>query len=768
MDCKRSQGHVVLPIFYHVDPSHVGTSSDRHKSKKWPDDALKQWKSALVEVSKLKGWHIEGGKFDRPETEHIKDIVGSIKQKLVMKHQVFLSLGGKFNRHETEYIKEIVEDVIKELVGHASLEMGKEIVSHESYNPGERSRLWNPKDVYHVLKYNKGTESIEGIKLDMSDIDNLWIHHSAFENMLNLRYIQFYDPHGMPLNKKFYTDGADIVYLPSELRYLRWDYYPFQSLPSSFNPKNLAVLRSWSGKLEQLWNENDCQDLGNLREIDLSNSKNLRKISNLSGAVNLKILCCNQCESLVELPCLDNLTSLERLELSGCKNLRKISNLSGAVNLKFLCCNQCESLVELPCLNDLTSLERLELSGCKNLRKISNLSGAVNLKFLCCNQCESLVELPCLNNLTSLERLELSGCKNLRKISNLSGAVNLKFLCCNQCESLVELPCLNNLTSLERLELSGCKNLRKIPNLSIATNLKILCCNQCESLVEFPCLVHFTAHKEVTLLSFLNCFRLNQDSVHNIESNAMLQIQSLAESWASRDSRLGKKYLCCFPGSEISENDFEYQSVNSSLKLKIIPNSRSESRFLAFAICLVANLTCVNEALAFNCEYQLAVAGGEMFKDECRLYFDMHGSITGDHVFILFSEDMIRINHGYDEASFKVNIENIHDGKEIGVDDIKVEKCGVHVFYVDTESDGYIEEVVGNFDSHEDYDTEEVQDYSAREMRPAGHKRKVSLAHRDEDDSDWSDKAELWQGLAVYKRGGTKNEDGRLWLVLIL
>ncbi|KAK5795405.1 hypothetical protein PVK06_036669 [Gossypium arboreum] len=44
---------------------------------------------------------------------------------------------------------------------------------------------------------------------------------------------------------------------------------------------------------------------------------------NLLSAVNLKSLCCNGCESLVEHPCLDHLAYLKMLELEGCHNLKK-------------------------------------------------------------------------------------------------------------------------------------------------------------------------------------------------------------------------------------------------------------------------------------------------------------------------------------------------------------------------------------------------------------------------------------------------------------
>ncbi|KAH1045460.1 hypothetical protein J1N35_036244 [Gossypium stocksii] len=53
----------------------------QHESKQ-PTDRVQRWKSAFAEVGKLKGWHIKGGKFDRPETEYIKDVVEYVIKKL--------------------------------------------------------------------------------------------------------------------------------------------------------------------------------------------------------------------------------------------------------------------------------------------------------------------------------------------------------------------------------------------------------------------------------------------------------------------------------------------------------------------------------------------------------------------------------------------------------------------------------------------------------------------------------------------------------------
>ncbi|TYG51766.1 hypothetical protein ES288_D10G286600v1 [Gossypium darwinii] len=160
-------------------------------------------------------------------------------------------------------------------------EMGKDIVRKESIDPGKRSRLWSAKDVYQVLSYNKGINLIQGIKLDMSQINNLRLDRSIFEGMINLRVIFFYTPGifwGERSAEKLLEDQVDSVSLPDELRYLCLDKYPFKSL-SGFNPKNLVVLKLVCGHMEHLWNDDDHQSLVNLREIDVSGCKKLRRDS---------------------------------------------------------------------------------------------------------------------------------------------------------------------------------------------------------------------------------------------------------------------------------------------------------------------------------------------------------------------------------------------------------------------------------------------------------------------------------------------------------
>ncbi|KAK8478552.1 hypothetical protein V6N11_057177 [Hibiscus sabdariffa] len=588
--------------------------------------------------------------------------------------------------------------------------MGKDIVCRESRRPGKRTRLWNPNDVYQVLKYDKGTELIEGLQLDISQIDKLQLSPSVFEKMYNLKYINFYIPSHLldGGEQKLLAKGVDIVSLSNELRYLSWVYYPFKSLSPSFNGKNLVVLKLNYGSMEQLWNEDDHQDLVNLMEIDVSFCKNLRKIPNLSGAINLKTLDCSGCNRLVKLQCLDHLESLENLQLSGCRKLSKIPTLLGAINLKTLDCSRCERLVELPCLSHSTSLNDLDLEDCYKLRKFPELPNNFSSLDLSDTEIEEVPDS--IERLVGLKSLNLSG----SKVKNISRNIS-------------------KLESLQKLEVASCEDLKSLPELP--PYLWFLEAENCTSLEK----VWFTKHNlcrsssyhddedKRVLLSFSNCFGLDEDSVKNIESNAMFQIQSLSQ-------RLVSDLVCCFPGNEISANEFEHQSVNSSINLKIAPNESSQSRSLTFAICLVLDFSDHADSydLTVNCNYQLTEASGKEFRSEC-VFSDIGTVYHDDHVFILSSsEDLIVSDNDYEKALFDFSIKHCLGENE--VKDIKLKKCGVRVFYMDGES--YAESDIesgekSDMDEMSNDDTQKkVHDDSATKLRPAGCKR------RNEDGSD--------------------------------
>lgn len=101
----------------------------------------------------------------------------------------------------------------------------------------------------------KGTDSIEGIFLDISKIRDLHLNSEAFAKMTNLRFLKFYIPKHSDVSITSYRihlpQGLD--YLCDELRYFHWYGYPLRTLPMSFSPDNLIELNLPYSEVQQLW-----------------------------------------------------------------------------------------------------------------------------------------------------------------------------------------------------------------------------------------------------------------------------------------------------------------------------------------------------------------------------------------------------------------------------------------------------------------------------------------------------------------------------------
>ncbi|TQD99621.1 hypothetical protein C1H46_014757 [Malus baccata] len=125
MECRSKLGRHVLPIFYHVDPSHVRKQNgdlvkafQKHnkgiskvkdgKKREVKRERVKQWKKALTEAANLSGYHLQ-----------ITD-----------------------NRHEVKFIREIVDKIITDwLLNTNELDVAKYPVGIDSRIQGITNHL---------------------------------------------------------------------------------------------------------------------------------------------------------------------------------------------------------------------------------------------------------------------------------------------------------------------------------------------------------------------------------------------------------------------------------------------------------------------------------------------------------------------------------------------------------------------------------------------------------------------------------------------------
>ncbi|KAM2581381.1 hypothetical protein TB1_003667 [Malus domestica] len=176
-------------------------------------------------------------------------------------------------------------------------EMGREIVHEQCIdNPGERNRLFNDEDVYHVLKRNKGTPIVQAILVNWFKMENLQLKCADFRKMSNLKMLIVFNSEECGTYCKL-TASLD---LPDSLRYLYWLGYPLKSLPSNFSPEDLVELHMRKSQVNKLWNED--QRPVNLKVIDLEWSRNLTEVPNLSGSLEIVWINLCGCIILAELP----------------------------------------------------------------------------------------------------------------------------------------------------------------------------------------------------------------------------------------------------------------------------------------------------------------------------------------------------------------------------------------------------------------------------------------------------------------------------------
>ncbi|KAK7390302.1 hypothetical protein VNO78_25604 [Psophocarpus tetragonolobus] len=237
--------------------------------------------------------------------------------------------------------------------------MAREIVRQESRDDlGNRSRLWDPIEIYDVLKNDKGAEAIRSITAPLSTLENLKLRPNIFAKMSKLQFLDF---HCKRLDHYWDFLPQGLESLPNELRYLRWVYYPLTCLPAQFSAEKLVILDLSGSLVEKLWHE--VKNLVNLKKVKLRWCKYLQEMPDFSKSANLEVLDVSCCEELTSVhPSIFSLEKLEKLDLSGCSSLIKFSSDNAHLSsLLYLTLNDCEELREFSVTTE--NVIELDLSG---------------------------------------------------------------------------------------------------------------------------------------------------------------------------------------------------------------------------------------------------------------------------------------------------------------------------------------------------------------------------------------------------------------------
>ncbi|KAL7607291.1 hypothetical protein Lser_V15G19694 [Lactuca serriola] len=329
-------------------------------------------------------------------------------------------------------------------------EMGRNIVrrSHPD-KPHKHSRLWKVDEIEDTLANDLGsTKATKYIQVHRKKF-SLPIFIKGLRKMKELRFLSVRG--NCSIDLEFSIVGPDF---PKALRYLHWDFYPFRSLPTTFQANNLVALEMANSRIVQLWEGGERKVLNKLRFLDLSSP--VLSTFDLGLTPNLETLTLKNCYHLVELHMTAACLKLTSVNLEGSR-LRTV-DLGLAPNIEELILVGCEDLENLHLPGRCLNLRHLLLT--KSKLRTLDIGLTPNLEKLDLEKSYYLEELHMANECQKLTELKITH-SNLRLL-DLGMTPNLKKLVLIECHKLVELHTpFGCLKKLVHVNLSGCLRFRR-------------------------------------------------------------------------------------------------------------------------------------------------------------------------------------------------------------------------------------------------------------------------------------------------------------------
>ncbi|XP_019170881.1 PREDICTED: TMV resistance protein N-like [Ipomoea nil] len=461
-------------------------------------------------------------------------------------------------------------------------DMGRELVRKESpLEPGKRSRLFDQKDVFDVIRGNKGTEAIKGVIANSNMLKNVAFSTKIFRKMENLRILIL---NGVCLEGSF-------KYFPNEITFCRLHNCQLLSpVQTDFRIDKLVVFDFQGSNIKEF--RPNMQHFRCLKILKFDGCEQLKETPNFTGAQSLQKVSFISCSNLVMVHrSIGSLDKLVELYFWDCEKLKELpSSICKLKSLEILFVQTCRKLKELPIdlgkleqLRDLTvattaishipfslgclrNLKFLTLEGNKGFvpsKSKSQLHGILSPHLWSRRTLDPVTFFPpSVANLCSLKRLDISlnylhevdlpvAIGNMSSLNNLdlSSSYNLHNLPFSLCHlsnletlyldnsrnlrALLELP-----PSLKSLSAKNCVSLKRIADVSNLKRLKWLYIPNCESLVELPGLENLESLIELDLT---NCTSLTIlcNYLHEVDLPISLRsLSSLKELYLTRSCSL--------------------------------------------------------------------------------------------------------------------------------------------------------------------------------------------------------------------------------------
>ncbi|CAH1438410.1 unnamed protein product [Lactuca virosa] len=600
MDCKKSIGQLVLPVFHHVDPSDVHKQSGSfeaafisHEHEECFDpEKIKQWRVALTEAGNLAGWDIQDDINGWYAEEFIEAIVMKVVQRLkrnkfLVKHPVGL-------HSRLLYLKNLVAIFGQEDVGVVGIYgmggIGKTTIAKEFYNEaihhyehtcflenvreeskqfdglvrlqerllsalkGKNHRVTSVDQGIDLIKERLGCRRVLVVLDDvdqLTQIDSL-IGESLWFGKGSLIIMTTRDEHLLDQAKVDYKYEVNELNNEESLMLFNWHAF-----------KSPIPLESFKNLLEDIVKgPKRLKFLGNLTMLDLRESKSLKTTLNFNGVPNLSELRLGGCEKLSNIhTSIGNLEKLVSLDLEECKNLKVLPNsICNMKSLEELKLGKCVKLRGLPHeFGNLKSLKTLDDSHVGIKRLPHSIGDLTQLESLNLNGCRNLKNLPSsIFNLRSIAILHLKGCSSLESLpEQLGDWKGLREINASGTR-IQQLPYSIGMCELISLSITDCSTLKSLPNsICKMKTLNILRLTNCSNIQELPDELGDLERLEDIGVSGTSIKRL-PDSIQQIPylHTLLLNNCKTLESLLGRNLGLSLIRVLALRDCNLSDNDF--------------------------------------------------------------------------------------------------------------------------------------------------------------------------------------------------------------------
>ncbi|KAE8651666.1 hypothetical protein Csa_021160 [Cucumis sativus] len=558
-------------------------------------------------------------------------------------------------------------------------QMGRSIHLSETFTSHKRKRLLIKDDAMDVLNGNKEARAVKVIKLDFPRPTQLDIDSRAFEKVKNLVVL---DVRNVTSSK-----GTDLEYLPGSIRWMNWPQFPFSYLHTSFTIENLVKFNLPYSSIKNFGKALMCGEW--LKEINLSYSKFLVEIPDLTTAINLEKLNLEGCEKLVKVhESVGSLSKLVEFYLSSSvEGFEKFPSCLKLNSLEALVVRYCR--IEECCpqfSEEMNSLEILEIDDSIINQLSPTIEYLTGLKELWITECTKLETLPStiyrLSNLTSLEvkKSDLSIFPSLNDPSSSSLSIpyltSIKLFNC-QITNLDFLETMVQVTpSLEMLDLSQ-NNFCKLPSCIINfKSLKYLYIIECKSLEEI-----LKVPKGVVRMDTRGCVSLARFP-NNIPD--FISCDDNVE-YDKKDGVIKQLILmnCDIP------DWCKYKSMNDSVTFDFLADYLSWKRKAFIALCVKFHVTNDHELVKLNCRVlfindievwsRMSISNFNFWlsRGECLWMAVLHPCMH--RLINPYGDDIMDISPNFSIGILDDKITLLFEVNPECKDTVSIKMCGVHV-----------------------------------------------------------------------------------------